>query len=225
MQPLAPGPPPPLHPSPQFLAGTPREAPPPPPRLLPPTPQKTTPTAVLVPILHKPLERPADRRMVCVTKLHEGARCVPGHAEVAFLGTIHGEPSIVLRESFDPEVARLLDSRLGLAQPEVRQDEEHPARGQVLRLVEALSAHPPSRRILLRQDFLGPSSSRNHVPGGDDLRVVNGFFKQPSQGEIPHGRLVFLEEPVQRALGLHFRREPPDLGRVPSSSRRLLRKQ
>src|SRR5207249_3869400 len=83
-------------------------------------------------------------RMIRVTKLHEGARRVPGHAEVAFLGTIHREPSIVLRESFDPEVARLFDSRIRLAQPEVRQDEEHPVRGLILRLVEALSAHPPS---------------------------------------------------------------------------------
>src|SRR5437867_13277322 len=98
------------------------------PRVQVPTTSKTTPTAVLVPILDKPLERPADRRMIRVTKLHEGARCVPGHAEVALLGTIHGEPSIVHGASYDADVTRLLESRIGLRPPDDRQDEDHPVR-------------------------------------------------------------------------------------------------
>src|SRR5207249_8836843 len=42
------------------------------PRVQVPTTSKTTPTAVLVPILDKPLERPADRRMIRVTKIARG---------------------------------------------------------------------------------------------------------------------------------------------------------
>src|SRR2546426_12307133 len=193
------------------------------PRVEVPTTPKTTPAAVLVPILDKPLERAADRRMVRVTELHERARRVPGRAEVAFLGTFHSEPAIVSSVSFDPSVAGLFDSRIGLAQPEVCEDEQHPVRGQVLRLVKALPAHPPSRSVLLREDLLGPSFPRNHVPGAHDLRVVKRSSEQLSQREIADGRLVLLEQPVQRALWLHFLRATPGRVRSPWSWRRSLR--
>src|SRR6266571_8156447 len=195
------------------------------PRVQVPTAPETTPAATLVPIRHQPLERAADRGMVCVTELHQGARGVPGRAQVSFLGTFHRESSIRPGESFNPEIARLLDPRICSGQAKVREDEEHPVRGEILRPVQALSAHPPSRRVLLREDLLSPPFLREHVLRGHDLGIVGWPFEQLGEGEIADGRLVHLEEPVQRALRVHLGSTPPGPARSRSSGRGLARKQ
>src|SRR2546422_412183 len=79
-----------------------------------------------------------------------------------------------------------------------------------LRTVQALSAHPPSLPVLLREDLFGPSFPRDHPLGGHDLRIVERSFEQLGEGEKADGRLVVLEEPIQRAFRLHLRSAPPD---------------
>src|SRR5437879_4897168 len=195
------------------------------PRIQIPTTPKTTPTAILVPIRHKPLERAADRGMVPVTELHECARGVPGCAQVAFLGTFHGESAILPGESFNPEIARPLDPRIRTGQSEVREDEEHPVRGEILRPVQTLPAHPPTLPVLIRENLCGPSFPRDHGPRGYDLRIVKRSFEQPGERQIADGRLVLPEEPVQRALGLHLPSTPRGPARSRLSGRGLLRKQ
>src|SRR5712691_11224403 len=103
------------------------------PRVQVPAAPETTPAATLVPIRHEPLERAMDRRMVRVTELHQGARGVPGRAQMALLGTYHRESSIGPGESFNPEFARSLEPGIRTSESEVREDEEHPVRGEILR--------------------------------------------------------------------------------------------
>src|SRR5207245_9299533 len=96
---------------------------------------------------------------------------------------------------------------------------------EVLRTLQALSARPPPVRALLRDELVCPSCPRDHLLGGHHLRNVERAVKQLGDGEKADGRLVVLEEPVQRAFRLHLRSAPPGSARSRLFGRGLPRKQ
>src|SRR5947199_2911349 len=152
---------------------------------------------VLVAMLDEPFERSCDVRMVRVSETDESPRHVAGRAQVRLLVALDGETSFRPGVSTDPEVTGSLDPRVFLRQCEVGQDEEHPIRREVLRLVQALGAHPPALRILPDQDVRGPPFLRNEFLRGLDLRIVFCFAHELFQSQVLNGGLVVLKQPIQ----------------------------
>src|SRR5207247_5227641 len=116
-----------------------------------------------------------------------------------------GETSVRPGVSTDPQVTGPIDSWVFHRQREVGQDEEHPIRREVLRLVQALGAHPPTLGILPCQNVCGPPFLRNEFLRVLDLRIVFRLSNELSQRQVLDGRLVVLKQPIQDSFRSQWR--------------------
>jgi hypothetical protein len=79
-----------------------------------------------------------------------------------------------------------------LRQAQVRQDEEHPVCGGVLRSIEALFGDPPASGRLPLEDGSSPTLDPNPFSGGLDLAVVFPSPQKLSKREVADGGFVLL---------------------------------
>src|SRR3990170_8924304 len=160
----------------------------------------TAPTSVFLLICDEPAECALYLGVVGITEIHEGARGIAHEAQLAAAHPVGAETAIALRESLDPQFARPRDPRIQPSEPEVRQDEKHPVRGEVLRPIQALVADPPSPSFLFRKDVGRPPFLRDPLLRRSYLGIILCLPEDLSEREVLNRGLSLLEQPVQRSL-------------------------
>src|SRR3989442_10525124 len=70
----------------------------------------------------------------------------------------------------------------------------------VLRLLQRLTVGPRPAGILRREDVRGPSGLPNHFLRDLDLAIILRPIEKLRECEIPNGRLILLEQPIEGGI-------------------------
>src|SRR5206468_9937132 len=156
---------------------------------------EAVPPAVLLLVADEPVDRGLQARIVPITEPDEGPDRVPRDAH---LTDATAEVAPRAREPPEEQVRRLPDPRVLLREPEVREDEELPVRGDVLRPVQLERGgplrHPVALGKLFREDLRCPPLPPDLLFRAEEGGIVLGPVQEIPQDPEADARVRVLRE-------------------------------